>query len=79
MQFLVAIVSVIGICERTFIKEGGVYFIISHVLGYRIGAAVSITYCLGQDGLQYRSHLGLINTPSWTRTLTMLRLISTQL
>ena len=28
--------------------SGGVYFLVSHVLGARIGAAIGILYCFGQ-------------------------------
>ncbi|CAH1776028.1 unnamed protein product [Owenia fusiformis] len=45
---LVAALSAIGVCERCKMESGGVYFLISHVLGARIGAAVGILYCFGQ-------------------------------
>ena len=45
---LVAVFAAIGICERCHVRSGGVYFLISHVLGSRRGAAVGIIYVIGQ-------------------------------
>ena len=45
---LVAAMSAIGVCERCHMESGGVYFLVSHVLGARVGAAVGILYCFGQ-------------------------------
>ena len=45
---LVAVLAAIGICERCHVQSGGVYFLISHVLGSRRGASVGIIYVLGQ-------------------------------
>ena len=45
---LVAVLAAIGICERCHVQSGGVYFLISHVLGSRRGTAVGILYVLGQ-------------------------------
>lgn len=45
---LMAVLAAIGICERCHVQSGGVYFLISHVLGSRRGAAVGILYVLGQ-------------------------------
>ncbi len=45
---LISVLSAIGICERCHVQSGGVYFLISHVLGSRRGAAVGIIYVLGQ-------------------------------
>lgn len=45
---LIAVMSAIGVCERCRMESGGVYFLISHVLGSRIGASVGIVYCFGQ-------------------------------
>lgn len=45
---LMAVLSAIGICERCHVQSGGVYFLISHVLGSRRGAAIGILYILGQ-------------------------------
>ena len=61
---LMAVLAAIGICERCHVQSGGVYFLISHVLGSRRGAAVGILYVLGQaigkyilQGYQYvRGH-----------------------
>lgn len=45
---LMAVMAAIGICERCHVQSGGVYFLISHVLGARRGTAVGILYVLGQ-------------------------------
>ena len=45
---LIAALSAIGVCERCKMERGGVYFLLSHVLGARIGASVGIIYCFGQ-------------------------------
>ena len=45
---LMAALSAIGVCERCKMESGGVYFLLSHVLGARIGASVGIIYCFGQ-------------------------------
>ena len=45
---LMAVLAAIGICERCHVQSGGVYFLISHVLGSRRGAAIGILYVLGQ-------------------------------
>lgn len=39
--------SAVGICDRCHIGKGGVYFIITHVLGGRIGGAIGLLYCIG--------------------------------
>ena len=39
--------SAVGICDRCDIGKGGVYFIITHVLGGKIGGAIGLLYCLG--------------------------------
>ena len=45
---LIAILSGIGVCERCRMQTGGVYFLLSHILGSRTGAAVGVLYCFGQ-------------------------------
>lgn len=45
---LVAILSGIGVCERCRMQTGGVYFLLSHILGSRMGASVGVLYCFGQ-------------------------------
>ena len=45
---LLAALSAIGVCERCKMESGGVYFLLSHVLGARIGASIGIIYCFGQ-------------------------------
>jgi len=42
------VLSAIGICERCKVESGGVYFLLSYVLGSRIAAAVGLLYCFGQ-------------------------------
>ena len=31
-------------------ERGGVYFLLSHVLGAKVGASIGILYCFGQVG-----------------------------
>lgn len=46
---LITIFSAIGICERCDVAgNGGVYALLSRILGNRIGASISIVYCFGQ-------------------------------
>ncbi|KAL3889646.1 hypothetical protein ACJMK2_001981 [Sinanodonta woodiana] len=45
---LVVALSGIGVCERCRMEGGGAYFLISHVLGARIGGSVGIIYCFAQ-------------------------------
>ena len=45
---LVAVLSAIGAVERCHMQSGGVYFLLSHILGSRLGATVGILYCFGQ-------------------------------
>ncbi|XP_048251115.1 solute carrier family 12 member 8-like [Haliotis rufescens] len=46
---LIVALSAIGVCERCRMESGGVYFLISHVLGGRIGGSVGIIYCFAQS------------------------------
>ncbi|XP_028517238.1 solute carrier family 12 member 8, partial [Exaiptasia diaphana] len=45
---LVPVLSAIGVCERCHVGNGGVYFLLSHVLGQRAGGAVGVIYAFGQ-------------------------------
>ncbi|KAI1703505.1 amino acid permease domain-containing protein [Ditylenchus destructor] len=45
---VITVLSAIGICERCKIQSGGIYFLVSHVLGKRIGGAIGIIYTFGQ-------------------------------
>uniref|UniRef100_A0A1I7XT79 AA_permease domain-containing protein n=1 Tax=Heterorhabditis bacteriophora TaxID=37862 RepID=A0A1I7XT79_HETBA len=45
---LITVFSAIGIVERCQIQSGGIYFLVSHVLGGCIGGAVGLIYALGQ-------------------------------
>ena len=45
---LIAALSAIGVCERCHIESGGVYFLLSQILGAKIGGAVGILYVFGQ-------------------------------
>ncbi|KRX66835.1 Solute carrier family 12 member 8, partial [Trichinella sp. T9] len=45
---IIPVLSAIEICERCQIQSGGVYFLVSHVLGAKIGGAVGIIFILGQ-------------------------------
>ncbi|ETN71038.1 amino acid permease [Necator americanus] len=45
---MITVFSAIGIVERCQIQSGGIYFLVSHVLGGRLGGAVGLIYALGQ-------------------------------
>ena len=45
---LIAALSAIGVCEQCRMKSGGVYFLLSHVMGAKFGASIGILYCFGQ-------------------------------
>ncbi|XP_045780275.1 solute carrier family 12 member 8 [Maniola jurtina] len=45
---LISVLSAVGICERCRIESGGVYFILAHTLGSRLGGALGMIYCFGQ-------------------------------
>lgn len=45
---LISVLSTIGIYERCQIQSGGIYFLVSHVLGGQIGGAVGLMYAFGQ-------------------------------
>lgn len=54
---LVTVMSGIGVCERCTVGNGGVYSMISMVLGGRVGGTVGLLYVFGQV------------RRSWARTL----------
>eukprot|EP00057_Strongylocentrotus_purpuratus_P034863 XP_796834.3 PREDICTED: solute carrier family 12 member 8 isoform X2 [Strongylocentrotus purpuratus] len=45
---LVSSLAAIGVCERCKMQSGGIYFLLSHVLGARMGATLGILYSFGQ-------------------------------
>ena len=45
---LISALAAIGLCERCRVQSGGVYFLISHILGGRIGGSIGILYCFAQ-------------------------------
>ncbi|KAB0801518.1 hypothetical protein PPYR_05872 [Photinus pyralis] len=45
---LISVLSAVGICERCRVESGGVYFILSYVLGSRFGGSLGLLYCFGQ-------------------------------
>ncbi|GMS83795.1 hypothetical protein PENTCL1PPCAC_5970 [Pristionchus entomophagus] len=45
---VITVFSAIGIVERCRIQSGGIYFLVSHVLGGQIGGAVGLIYGFGQ-------------------------------
>ncbi|XP_037082923.1 solute carrier family 12 member 8-like, partial [Pollicipes pollicipes] len=45
---LTSVLSAIGICERCRLANGGVYALVSQVLGSHIGTALGLVYCFGQ-------------------------------
>lgn len=48
MVCCIALVAGVGITQRCHIDTGGVHDILSHILGARLGGAVSVVYCFGQ-------------------------------
>ena len=48
--FIVTVVALsgIGVCERCKMGKGGVYFLLSHVMGGRIGGSLGVIYCFAQ-------------------------------
>ncbi|XP_014675096.1 PREDICTED: solute carrier family 12 member 8-like [Priapulus caudatus] len=47
LMALFSVVSAIGILERCRVESGGVYYLISYVLGARVGGAVGVVYVFG--------------------------------
>ncbi|XP_054268188.1 solute carrier family 12 member 8 isoform X2 [Macrosteles quadrilineatus] len=45
---LITVLSAVGICERCRMESGGVYFLLAHVLGSRLGGAIGLVYVFGQ-------------------------------
>uniref|UniRef100_A0A1B6C2P2 Solute carrier family 12 member 8 n=1 Tax=Clastoptera arizonana TaxID=38151 RepID=A0A1B6C2P2_9HEMI len=45
---LISVLSAVGICERCRMESGGVYFLMAHVLGSRLGGAIGLLYVFGQ-------------------------------
>ncbi|KAG8323036.1 hypothetical protein J6590_013030 [Homalodisca vitripennis] len=45
---LISVLSAVGICERCRMESGGVYFLLAHVLGSRLGGAIGLLYVFGQ-------------------------------
>lgn len=45
---LVTVLSGIGVCEKCSIGSGGVYSMISTVLGGRVGGTIGLIYIFGQ-------------------------------
>ncbi|GFS03588.1 solute carrier family 12 member 8 [Elysia marginata] len=45
----ISALAAIGLCERCRVQSGGVYFLISHILGGRIGGSIGILYCFAQS------------------------------
>ena len=44
---LATVMSAVGIYNRCDVRNGGVYFIVSHVLGGKVGGSIGLVYCLG--------------------------------
>ena len=44
---LIAALSAIGVCEQCRMESGGVYFLLSHVMGARFGSSIGVLYCFG--------------------------------
>lgn len=64
--------SAIGIIERCKVESGGVYFLLSYVLGSRIAAAVGLLYCFGQVIDLHKYLLSSIISPPMPITLVLL-------
>ena len=62
---LIAALSSIGVCERCKMQSGGVYFLVQHVLGARLGAAVGIIYCFGQVKHVGNKKFGEVSVAIW--------------
>ncbi|ESO03662.1 hypothetical protein HELRODRAFT_112074 [Helobdella robusta] len=45
----IAVTSAVGIYERTFPERGGVYSLLNHVIGARVGASIGLLFCFGQS------------------------------
>lgn len=45
---VIALLAGVGVTQRCHIDTGGVHDILSHILGARLGGAVSLVYCFGQ-------------------------------
>lgn len=56
---LITVFSAIGICDRCRIEAGGIYSLISHVLGGQIGGAVGLLYAFGQVKSHFFDELDL--------------------
>lgn len=61
--------SAIGICERCKIERGGVYFLISHVLGGQTASAVGVLYCFGQVGILIANNVRMKKHSIWLASL----------
>lgn len=51
---LITALSAIGLCERCHVDSGGVYFLIAHILGARIGGSIGVLYCFAQVWHHFR-------------------------
>jgi hypothetical protein len=79
---LISVLSAVGICDRCRIESGGVYFLLAHTLGSRMGGTLGIIYCFGQvKGLNY--YKKIYNIPSYSNcdkeTMTTLFIASSEL
>ena len=67
---LMAVLAAIGICERCHVQSGGVYFLISHVLGSRRGTAIGMLYVVGQAIGKYLYIFGFLLSIFLSRQLS---------
>lgn len=44
----IALVAGVGVTQRCHLDTGGIHDILSHILGARLGGAISVVYCFGQ-------------------------------
>lgn len=65
LSFLIAlstVMSAVAICDRCDIGKGGVYFIITHVLGGKIGGTMGLLYCFGHVSESYISCINCLQS-----------------
>ena len=67
---LMAVLAAIGICERCHVQSGGVYFLISHVLGSRRGTAIGMLDVVGQAIGKYLYIFGFLLSIFLSRQLS---------
>ena len=70
---LITALSAVGVCERLHLDAGGVYFLLSHILGAKLGSTIGVIYAFAQavgvalycTGFAESIALFLVITNSW--------------